>query len=724
MTTRSWVLLARLGYINDANCNCENYLRNYQWLSRCARVGPAVYMAKPSNSEHQKCLRGILVLLSLLWFAHLCKAGTPDPIPVESERLTQVSLEQLGEIEVTTASKVPVKANRIPAAIFVITQEDIRRSGASSLPEVLRLAPGVEVARIDSNTWSVGVRGFGSALSRSVLVLIDGRTVYTPLFAGVYWNVQDTLLEDVERIEVIRGPGGTIWGANAVNAVINIITKNTRDTQGMLVSMGGGNIDQGFANFRYGGGNGETLNYRIYGKAFSQGPEFHSDGRRFDDWRMGQTGFRTDWERHNRDTFTLQGDLYNGDAGQRVGIGSYTAPFVTMAEQNAELGGGNLLGHWRRVLSAGSDIQLQTYYDRSNRRQPTFAESRDTFDIDFIHHLGLPGRQDFLWGLGTRLSSGNASQVIPTVVFTPNHYTEKLYNAFVQDEIPIVGNKLSITLGSKFLHNSYSGFEAEPTGRLLWTPTPRQTIWAAVTRAVRTPSRIEEDLQLTGLLTPNPLTFFRVMGDRKFSSEHLLGYEAGYRTLIKPTLYIDLAAFYNNYDRLLSLETGVPFSETAPSPPHLVLPFLFRNGILGKTAGFELAPDWTPKHWWRLRGSYSYLHIDLDKKFGSLDNTSVSSIQGSSPHHQIVIQSTLDLPKKLAFDQTLRYVSALPAQLVRSYTTADVRFSWRATRSLDLSVGGQNLLQPHHPEFGGDPGSLVGIERSAYIRLTWQTWQR
>src|SRR5229473_1816741 len=668
---------------------------------------------------------GAFVLLLLLAVTdQMTRAQDTQGNQNPPENLKQVSLEQLGQIEVTTASKVPVKATRTPAAIYVITQEDIRRSGATSIPEALRMAPGVEVAQVDSNTWSLGVRGFESTLSRSVLVLIDGRSVYTPLFAGVYWQVQDTLLEDIERIEVIRGPGGTIWGANAVNGVINIITKRAQETHGTLVSAGGGNLDQGFANFRYGAGNSKGFNYRIYGKAFTRGPEFHPDHRQFDDWRMGQTGFRTDWDAHNPDKLTLQGDIYYGDAGQRVGITSYSPPFMTNVEQNAELAGGNLLGRWERELGSGSSVQLQTYYDRTNRKQANFAESRDTFDIDFIHHLTLPGRQDFLWGLGARLSSGNASVVVPTVMFTPNHYTDKLYNAFIQDEIPFAGNQLSLTIRSKFLHNSYSGFEVQPTVRLMWTPSSRQTVWGAVTRAVRTPSRIEEDLQLTGLLSPSPLTFFRITGDRKFSSEHLIGYEAGYRTLVRSKFYLDIAAFHNNYDHLLSIEPGAPFSEISPPPPHAVVPFLFRNGLFGNTSGFEIAPDWTPTSWWRLRGSYSYLHMDLNKEAASQDASAANSTQGSSPHHQVMIRSSLNLPKKLDFDQTFRYVSALPTQLVEAYVTADVQFSWRATRSLELSVVGQNLFQPHHAEFGGDPGALVGIARSAYAKITRQTGRR
>ena len=669
-------------------------------------------------------LKRVLPLVLVVGLVPVSWGDTPENSDAAQRPLTQVSLEQLGEIEVTTASKRPIKVSQTPAAIYVVTQEDIRRSGATSIPEALRLVPGVEVARIDSNTWSLGVRGFGSALSRSVLVLIDGRSVYTPLFAGVYWQVQDTLLEDIERIEVIRGPGGTIWGANAVNAVINIITKSAKDTHGTLVSTGGGNLDQGFANVRYGAGNDKGFNYRIYGKAFIRGPQFHPDGHLFDDWHMGQTGFRADWDLHHRDTLTLQGDLYNGDAGQSLAINSYSPPFVTNVQQYVELGGGNLLGRWKRVLAAGSDIEVQTYYDRTNREQANFDESRDTFDIDFIHHLILPWRQDFQWGLGARLSSGNTANVDPTVAFTPAHFTDKLYSSFVQDEIAMVRDKLSLTIGSKFLHNSYSGFEVEPDARILWTPNPRQTVWAAVTRAVRTPSRVEEDLQLTAMAVANPLIFYRIVGDRGFSSENLVGYEAGYRSLVKPKFYVDVAAFYNNYNDLLSVEPGAPFSENSPAPSHTVIPFFFRNGLLGNTSGFEIAPDWTPIGWWRLRGSYSYLYMDLKKKATSLDTTTAGSTNGSSPHHQIVIQSSVDLPKKLEFDQTFRYVSALPAERVGSYATADVRFSWRAIRSMEFSVVGQNLLQPHHPESAGDPGPLIGTERSVYGKITWRIGER
>src|SRR5882672_10029328 len=329
---------------------------------------PGAMSASPKKSTWRSAVSTIVGSLLLFASAEQNRADVPPQGSESPRRLKQLSLEQLGNLAVTTASKEPETLRKVPAAIYVMTQEDIRRSGATSIPEVLRLVPGVEVARIDSSKWSIGVRGFGSRLSRSVLVLIDGRSVYTPLFAGVYWEVQDTMLEDIDRIEVIRGPGGTIWGANAVNAVINIITKSSELTQGRLVSIGGGTTDQGTGSFRYGGGYGQNFHYRVYGKAFSRGTEFHPDHDLFDDWQMGQGGFRMDWGTQSHDAFTLQGDLYRASEGERVAIGSYTPPYATIVDQPGEVTGGNLVGNWRHAAQGWGDIQLQTYYDRTNRR--------------------------------------------------------------------------------------------------------------------------------------------------------------------------------------------------------------------------------------------------------------------------------------------------------------------------------------------------------------------
>jgi iron complex outermembrane receptor protein len=669
-----------------------------------------------------------LFLVAGLLSAGLASTGLASTKPADAGQseqpnsgpLKHLSLEQLGDVEVTTASKEPEQVWRTPAAIYVITQEDIRRSGATSLPEVLRLAPGVEVARMDSDHWSIGIRGFGGVLSSKLLVLIDGRSVYTPLYAGVYWQVQATPLDDVERIEVIRGPGGTIWGANAVNGIINIITKSAKDTHGAVVSLGGGNVDQGTGTARSGGGNDQGFNYRVYGMGFDRGPAFHSDGRNFDDWRMGQAGFRADWDRTDRDAFTFQGDVYRERAGETSQYALYSPPAQFTVYGNAELTGGNLLGHWKHVLSERSDFQVQAYFDRTNHFEPEFGETRDTFDLDFLHHLTLPGQQNFLWGLGARVSPSNVVQRVPTIDFLPHHLTDQIYSGFVQDEIGFFHRQLSLTLGSKLEHNNYTGFEVQPSARLLWNRTPRQSFWGSVTRAVRTPSRLDEGVQINFLATVTPLPIYvRASGNQRFRSEQLIAYESGYRTLMSSHFYLDLALFYNRYNDLYSFQVGAPFLEASPLRVHAILPLLTSNGIRGTTKGLEVAPDWKPVSWWELKSSYSYLEMRMSDRPGSNDPTSAASYEGSSPRHQGMVQSFLNLPKRFEFDQTYRYVSGLSALMVKGYGTADARLGWHFTRHMDLSLVGQNLLQPHHPELRGDP-ELVGIKRSVYAQITWR----
>ncbi|MGB2590412.1 MAG: TonB-dependent receptor [Candidatus Acidiferrum sp.] len=648
------------------------------------------------------------------------QAQATDGSQPASDNLKQLSLEQLGNVEVTTASKEPEKIWQTPAAVYVLTQEDIRRSGATSIPEVLRLVPGVEVARIDSDHWAIGIRGFGGEFSKSLLVLIDGRSVYTPLFSGVYWQLQDTLLEDIERIEVIRGPGGTIWGANAVDGVINIITKSAKDTHGTLASTTSGNVDQGIGEVRYGSGNGSGFNYRIYGKGFIRGPEFHPDGENFDDWRTGQLGFRTDWDPSTRDSFTFQGDMYEGSDGERVAVALYSPPSVEIIDAPHDDSGGNFLARWRRQLAGDSDIQLQTYYDRTSQLSPQLGEIRNTFDIDFLYHFKLKGNQDLLTGVGARWSPDTIIQNFPTLDFEPHQETDSIYSWFLQDQIPIVTDRLSLTFGSKFEHNNYSGFEIQPDARLLWTLTKHQTIWAAVSRAVRTPSRLDQDLQLTDFLEANPPVFLRVVGSKNFVSEVMIGSELGYRTLLAKGLYLDISAFHNDYDNLYGYGPGIGFLETSPPPAHLVLELPLANALRGATYGAEIAPDWKPVSWWELKGSYSYLHLQVHDKPGFTDDLNTVSDNGSSPHHEFEIQSLFNLPKKFEFDQTLRYASALPAQTVDAYTTADLRLGWHPASAWEFSVVGQNLLQPHHAEFGSDVDTIVGIKRAAYGKITWR----
>ena len=640
-----------------------------------------------------------------------------------------MTLEQLGDLEVTTVSKEPEVIWKTPAAIYVITQEDIQRSGANSIPEALRLAPGVEVARITTGEYAIGIRGFNSRLSRSVLVLIDGRTVYTTFTAGTYWETQDTLIQDIDRIEVIRGPGGTIWGPNAVNGVINIITKPAGDTQGLLASSGSGNEEQGFLNARYGGGNGAGFNYRVYAKGFTRGPEDHEDGRNFDDWRSVQGGFRMDWTRDPRDTFTLQGDIYDEADGESVVATTYTPPYSQVVDGDASLSGGNVMGRWQRVMSPGSDIQIQAYFDRTNRLEPNVEDNRSTFDVDYLQRKRWQSQQ-FTWGLEGRLDPVHDIEIVSGLTFLPGRRTDYLVTAFFQDEVKLADH-ISLTLGTKLLRTNFTGIAPEPSVRLLWTPTERQTVWAAFTHALRTPSDAEENFNLSGLVEvlPNGTPYFaRFNENPNFAPEQLNGYELGFRRLFTQKVFVDVASFYNHYHDLFSEDfEGAPYLETTPLPVHYLLPAQFRNGLLGYTKGVEIAPEWRPTSFWRLRGSYSYLHMNIGKAPGSGDVGTAPGIEGSSPAHQLEGHSALDFTKNLQLDVDYRYVSALPGQyvsgypnlFVHAYSTADVRFGWRFNRHFEASFVGRNLLQPAHAEFVGDPGPLVAIKRSAYVRLTW-----
>jgi iron complex outermembrane receptor protein len=656
-------------------------------------------------------LVGLVVLGGLVnqSFAH------PQGEQVSAAPLKQLSLAELGNVEVTTTSKEPEQIWKTSAAIYVLSQDDIRRSGATSIPEVLRLVPGVEVARINSNIWSVGIRGFGSAFSKSVLVLIDGRSVYTPLFAGVDWDVQNVLLEDVERIEVIRGPGGTIWGSNAVNGVINIITKNAKDTRGSYASTSSGNLSQSESGVRYGARHGNNLDYRAYAMGFGRMPEFHSDGDNYDAWQLGQAGFRTDSRLTNRDTLIVQGDLYKGNVGQQVAIGSYSPPAQLNVDGTEDVSGGNLLGRWRHELSNTSDLQVQVYYDRTYRLGPQVGETRNTFDIDILHHFVLQKRNAIIWGFGARWSPSDIIQTVPTVNFSPHHQDDNIYSAFVQDQIAIVQNKLWLTLGSKFEHNIFTGWETEPSGRVLWTPTSHQTLWAAVTRAVRTPSRIDEDLQLTGFVSTPPPIYLCVCDNAKFVSETLLGYEAGYRKLVNSRFYLDIAAFHNKYNDLTSFGDPTISLTTTPPPLAILISLPFTNGVMGSTNGGEFSPEWKATHWMEVKATYSYVTMNLEDKPTHTKTSYVSMYEGSSPHNEVTAQLLFNLPKGFEFDPTYRYVGALPALAINAYQTVDARLGWHFAKRFDLSITGQNLLQPRHAESGS-----VLVQRSAYAQITWR----
>jgi iron complex outermembrane recepter protein len=648
----------------------------------------------------------------------LCTWAVPNED--QQKRLGELSLEELGNVEVTTASRSPEQAWKTPAAVYVITQDDIQRSGVTTVPEALRLAPGVEVARIDSNKWSIGIRGFGSRLSRDVLVLVDGRTVYTTLLAGTYWEVQNVMIEDVDRIEVIRGPGATIWGPNAVNGVINIITKAPADTKGVMVSTRSGTLRQGGLDVRYGGSAGD-VDYRVYVMGYVRGPEYHIDRNNYDQWRAAQGGFRLDWAANARDEITFQGDLYDEGAGETVSSVTYSPPGSRTVEGTALLSGGNFLTRWTRKQGEGRDLQVQMYYDRTNRTEPNFADYRDTIDLDFVNHLRFT-RQQFSWGAGARFSRGTNPTIVSGLYFLPHTRTDQLWTAFFQDEIEVVPNRLVLSLGTKLLKTNYTGPQFQPSVRLLWTPNDKNTVWTAFTHAVRTPSAAERAFYLSGFIgTANGLPFFaRFNANPNFRSEQLNGYEAGYRRLFTKTLYFDTALFFNHYNGLFSEDiTGAPFIEDTPAPTHILLPAEFGNGLLGTTKGIEVGPEWKPFKMWRVRATYSYVQMSIKKTANSQDIGSGPIVEGSSPKHEATLLSGLDLGKHFSFDATYRYVSQLNKLSVPAYSTADARFDWLPTSELKLSVVARNLLQPRHLEFASDPAPNVAIKRSVYGQITW-----
>jgi iron complex outermembrane receptor protein len=641
--------------------------------------------------------------------------------------VTAMSMEDLMNMQVTSVSKRTQKVADAAAAIFVITQEDIRRSGATSIPEALRLAPGLEVARIDENKWAIGSRGFNGRFDNKLLVLIDGRSVYTPLFSGVYWNVQDVMLEDVDRIEVIRGPGATLWGANAVDGVINVITKKAKATQSTVVTAGGGTEERAAGGVRYGSKLGDNTYYRAYTKYFDWGPSAYPSGMTaHDGWDALRGGFRADWTPAGANSLTLQGDLYRTSFNETLTVASLSAPYSNTFPNDGKYSGGNILGRWNHT-SEGSSMSLQMYYDNTTITDHSlFGDHQNILDIDFQDGFHVGDSQQFVWGLGYR-SIHDKNDASFTVSLQPNQVTLNQFSTFLQDEISLVDNRLQVTLGSKFERNDFTGFEIEPNARLLWNLTPNQSIWTAVSRAVRTPALTEEGLRLNSQVIPpgtpgNPTPLpavVAVFGSHQFNSEDLLAYELGYRVQATSNLSLDIATFYNNYTNLRTAEPGAPFVEGSPAPTDIVVPFVAGNKMSGGTYGVELFADWKVIPKWRLAGSYSYLQMNIHKNLNSQDPTP-DNPNGISPRHQWYLRSSIDLPKHFDQDTTLRFVDHLPGLGLPNYYSLDAHLGWRPVTSLELSIGGQNLLNNWHLEFLPDfvNTSPTVVKRSIFGSIT------
>ncbi len=611
----------------------------------------------------------------------------PQVAPVE---LKQLSIEQLMEIDVTSVSRRSEQLSKAAAAITVLTADGLRRSGATNLPDVLRQNVFINVAQSDGHTWGLTTRGFNStfATADKLLVLIDGRSVYTPLFSGVFWDVQDVPLDDIERIEVIRGPGATLWGANAVNGVINIITKSAKATQGgLLTATAGSATDLG--SVRWGGKLGEGTFYRAYGKYYHRDAlEREQGGSAHDPLRRNQGGFRVDHDDAGEGAFTVQGDVYRGGYSEQI------------RPDDTDLDGGNLLGRWKRQLASGANVELQVYYDRSHRRTLNyFEERRDTVDVDFQHHFPAGGRQDIVWGLSSRITRDEVTNS-RAVEFLPDHRTLNLFSAFVQDEISLVPDRLRLTLGSKLEYNSYTNLEVQPSLRAAWTPNDRHTAWAAISRAVRTPTRLDEDVAFLG---PNGQPV--LLGNPDVVSEELLAYELGYRVIPTPDLLLDAAAFYDVYDHLRSFE---PLAGGG---------FVFANKLSAEAWGVELRSSWQAASWWRLHATYVLFGKHLSLAANSDDPTGGRTI-GDDPRNRYSLRSVMDLPHGFELDGWLHYVSELPFPRVEAYTELDVHLGWKWSERLELALVGQNLLHARHVEFAPNP-FVEAVQRSVYGKVTW-----
>jgi iron complex outermembrane receptor protein len=670
---------------------------------------------------------GRIFLLGMLVVSQVANVSASGPgNPQVPKDPTVLSLEDLMNISV---AKRPQKVVDSAAAVFVITQEDIRRSGATTIPEALRMVPGLEVARIDENKWAIGSRGFNGRFDNKLLVLIDGRSVYTPLFSGVYWNVQDVVLEDVERIEVIRGPGATLWGANAVDGVINIITKSAKDTQGGLVAAEAGSEERTAESVRYGGKVRDNTYYRVYGKYYDWYPSIDTTGATASDgWHALRSGFRVDSNATTSNSLTIQGDIYHDNFGETLTVPSLTSPtFSSTYPNNGYNSGGDLLGRWNHSF-LHSSTSLQMYYDRTNIADPTvFGDHESVYDIDFQHDIHLGESQELVWGLGYRsIQDSNGSSF--TVALLPDHSSLNQYSAFVQDEVSLLNNRMHITVGSKFEHNPFTGFEFEPNVRVLGTLTKEQSVWAAVSRAVRTPALTEEGLQLNEAIVPpgapplnSPLPLVEaIFGSPLFRSEDLLAYEVGYRVQATSSFSLDLAAFYNHYTNLRSAEPGAPILGGSPIPSYVVLPFVASNKMGGGTYGIEPFAEWKILPRWKILGSYSFLRMNIRKNADSLDPTP-DLPNGESPRQQFYFRSSLDLPKHFEPDLIVRYVDQLPSLGIPSYYSLDLHIGWKPVSQLQLSFGATDLLNKQHLEFIPEFINTLPTEvrRTFYGGISW-----
>lgn len=699
-----------------------------------------MFMAKPVINQPVKKLQRpaaiIIIALCIGAFYTLpCKAESNSAADNPAIDFTAYNLEELMNYEVTSAAKQPERFFETDAALFVITQEDIRRSGATAVPELFRMVPGMQVGRIDSDKWAISCRGFNGQFANKLLVLIDGRTVYTPLYSGVFWDMQDLILDDIARIEIIRGPGATLWGSNAVNGVVNIITKKTQDTQGGLVSTAWGTVSDGYTGVRYGGRLNEKFSYRVYAK-YSKLSNVE-DSLITGDPKYYTGGFRIDGTISALDTLTVLGgstdsySKYDGMTADAASNNSAPPQHLTVSGQDlrSHLESRYLLARWAHAFSSASDTALQMYYDRSQYKYTdhtgsTFLEKQrfDTFDIDFQHRFAVIERNTILWGLNYRYTHSNFNNSFNTS-FDPKKNSHNQFSFFIQDKIDLVKNRLSLTVGSKYEHSYFTGSEYQPSARLCFTPGLQHTVWASVSRAVRTPGYNERDIRLQmPLASPgssSPLVA-ELAGSRSFKSENLLASELGYRFQPMHNLIFDIALFYNAYDSLRTLEDKGLVKERG----YVGYVMKTDNMMDGTTCGFEVSATWQMLDWWQLQPAYTHLKMSLDPDSGSSD-TQHELDEGISPKNRVSVRSLMDIDPAVEFDTTFYYTDALSGYRIARIFDMDARIGWKPRKNLDLSLIGQNIFHRRHNEFTNEiaRGNFLPsgqIRRSVYARITWE----
>ncbi len=632
---------------------------------------------------------------------------------------SELNIEDLLQVRIVTiVGKKEQSLANAPAAVYVVTSKDIRRSGVTTVADALRMVPGLQVAKTNAYTWAISARGFNGFFANKLLVMVDGRSVYTPEFSGVWWDSVDMVLDDIDRIEVIRGPGGTLWGANAVNGVINIITKNTKETQGGLVSVAAGDEEKNITNLRYGGmldKDTETY-FRVYGKLLKRDGYANSTGD--DEWYSTRAGFKIDGQPFSKaNQWMLQTNAYRA-AEQDM-------HWFTNQSGKSHVKGFHLLSSLEHQFAENSVLTTQVYYDEYQRKMPSIDLFNKVFDFDVQHRHALNKIHELMWGVGYRWLY-NEIPVADFFLFLPTKRIDNLFSAFIQDEIKF-SDKHALTIGTKVEHNDYTGWEVQPNIRYLWTPTEQFSLWSAISRAVRTPSRREHDSSFVVPLPkiqnpfyPKPFVY-QFLSNEAFESESVIAYELGMRQQVFKNLSWDVALFFNDYDKLLTdNEKIVSDSETG----YVFLDRQLQNGMYGETFGLELSVDYTPSHDFELHFAYHYLKMLMHSESG-MRAEEFEDYENINPQHQFSLRMTNQLLDNVQLTTWLRHVSKLTgysaARHVDAYTTFDMKLAWNVTEKLELSVVGQNLFDKQYYEYFNTITPLYGeVERSIYGQIRWE----